>query len=120
MTELSKHAPRDTWQHVCGDAIRIVNFISDRNIRNEDVKTRNFIVRKDPITAKLKVFMIDFACCELRRRDQDEQGWRELKAIEDEECAVGYVMQRYLEGGYVYHRTRGYLKLDEEFMMEED
>jgi hypothetical protein len=71
LTDLSKRAPRDVWQYVCDDAIRIVNVIGDRGIRNEDVKTRNSIVRKDSVTGKFKVFCVV---------DQDERDWRVKKA----------------------------------------
>lgn len=119
LNKLAAHAPRETWQYICEDAIRIVDIIGDRNIRNEDVSTRNFIVRWNPVEAKFKAFMIDFALCKFRRQDQDERDWREWKAIQDEEGAVGFVMQRLLKGGFVYHRSVKYLKLDEEFKAEE-
>ena len=119
MNDLVTHAPRETWQYICEDAIRIVNVIGDRDIRNEDVKPRNFIIRWEPVEGKFKAFMIDFALCEFRREDQDERDWREWKAIQDEEGAVGYVMQRYLKGASVYRRSDKYLKLDEEFKAEE-
>ena len=120
LNELATHAPSQTWQSICEDAIRIVNVIGQRGIRNEDVKTRNFIVRHDPVKEKFKVFMIDFALCVLRGQQQDEQSWRRWKALQDEEGAVGFVMQRYLKGGFVYHRSPLYVKLDDEFMAEED
>jgi hypothetical protein len=119
LNELAAHAPRETWQYICEDAIRIVNVIGDRNIRNEDVSPRNFIVCWKPVEGKFKAFMIDFALCKFRRQDQDERDWREWKAIQDEEGAMGYVMQRYLKGGFVYRRSDKYLKLDEEFKAEE-
>lgn len=84
---------------------------------NKDVKTKNIIMRKEP-EGKFKVVMIDFALCHFRREYKSEEDWREFKAYEDEEGAVGYVMQRYLQGGFVYHRSALYKKLDEDFMME--
>ena len=97
-----------------------MNTIGDRGIRNQDVKTRNFVVHSDPVEEKFKVFMIDFACCEFRGEDQDEPDWRRSKAFDDEEGAVGYVVQRYLKDGFVYHRSAQYEKLDEDFMSEKD
>lgn len=38
---------------------------------------------------------------------------------EDEEGAVGFVMQRYLEGGFFYHQSALYEKLDEDYMMDD-
>jgi hypothetical protein len=60
LTNLADHAPNYTWQDICEDAIQIVNHIGGRDICNRDVKTRNFIVRKDPGTGRFKGFMIDF------------------------------------------------------------
>jgi tRNA A-37 threonylcarbamoyl transferase component Bud32 len=114
------HAPRETWQGICEEAIYIVNTIGDRDIRNQDVKTRNFIVRRDPVEEKFKVFMIDFALCEFRREDQDEEDWRMWKALEDEEGAVGYVMQSHCKEAFVYRRSAQYLRLDHDFMSEEN
>ena len=118
LTDVASHAPRETWQSLCEDAIQIVNLIGDRGVLNEDVKTRSFIVSEDPEN-KFKVFMIDFALCNFRREYEDEEDWRGWKAAEDEEGAVGYVMQRYLKGGFVYHQSAVYNKLDDDFKMED-
>ena len=116
LTNLSDHAPNDTWQYICEDAIQIVNRIGGRDICNKDVKTRNFIVRKDPDTGRLKVFMIDFGLCRLRKRRLDDQDWKWMKAVMDEEGAVGKVMERKLKGGFEYRRTPQSEKLQDEFM----
>lgn len=95
--------------------------ISDHGILNEDVNTRSFIVHTRPsaeAATGYKVFMIDFALCKLRREFGDDNDWREWKAIQDKEGAVEFVMQRYLEGGFVYRRSGVYRKLDEEFKSE--
>lgn len=63
--------------------------------------------------------MIDFALCKFRRKYGDEEDWREWKAIQDEEGAVGFVTQRYLGGGFVYRRSDTYRKLDEEFKSDD-
>jgi len=49
LTNLSDHAPNDTWQYICEDAIQIVNRNGDETSATRMVKTRNFIVRKDQI-----------------------------------------------------------------------
>ncbi|RAQ47418.1 hypothetical protein AFGD_008750 [Aspergillus flavus] len=102
------------WQSVCNEAIQIVNRIGDRGILNEDVKTRNFIAQENP-GRKFKVFMIDSASCNFRSEYEDETDWWKWKAIQDEEGAVGYVMQEYLHGGFVYRRSARYKQLDWEF-----
>jgi tRNA A-37 threonylcarbamoyl transferase component Bud32 len=118
LASLASHAPRDDWQYICEDSIRIVNLIGGRGIRNGDVKPRNFLVRKDPDTRKFKVFMIDFGLCTFRKHNEDDQDWREWKALEDEEGAVGLVMERKLKGGFKYRRTPQSEKLQAEFMSE--
>ncbi|KAL4895203.1 hypothetical protein BDV59DRAFT_160801 [Aspergillus ambiguus] len=112
---VSGNAPRDTWQSICEEAIRVVHLIGDRGILNEDVKTRSFNVREEP-GPKFKVFMLDFALCSFRHQYRDEAHWRESKAKHDEEGAVGVDLQRYLQGAFVYRRSDRYKALDEEFM----
>jgi len=119
LTDIALHAPREDWQQICEEAIQIVNRIGDRDIRNEDIKTRSFIVRKDPNTEQFKVFMIDFGACVLRRPDEDDDEWREWKAMQDEEGAIGIVMQSKLDGGFKYTRTPESEKLLDEFQRED-
>ena len=116
LTDIATYAPRDSWQSICEDAIRIVNLIGDRGILNEDVKTRSFIVQKSPENQFLYVvFMIDFALCNFRKEYANEIEWEECKARQDEEGAVGFVMQKKLQGGFVYHRSALYTELDEKY-----
>ncbi|KAJ5120413.1 uncharacterized protein N7515_009801 [Penicillium bovifimosum] len=114
LTDVEQYAPRESWQAICQDAIRIIHRIGDLGILNEDVKTRNFIVREDAGNA-FKVTMIDFALCKFRQDYQDDYDWDKWKSIQDEEGAVGYVMQRRLKDGFSYCRSARYEKLDEEF-----
>jgi len=115
--DISLHAPKEKWQSVCDDAISIVHMMGDRGILNKDVKTRSFIVREES-EGSFNVFMIDFAMCNFRQQYDDETEWRKDKAIQDEEGAVGYVMEDSLKGGYTYHRSLLYTKLDREFKAE--
>lgn len=103
--------------------IRIINLIGGRGIRDEDVKTRSFIVRNNPSkygprTTPTDVVMIDFGSCVLRTKDQDDRDWREWKAMQDEEGAIGMVMERKLNGGFTYVRTAESERLMDEFMSE--
>lgn len=59
-----------------------------------------------------KVTTIDFALCNFRQDYKDVYNWDKWKSIQDEEGAVGYVMQRRLKGGFPYHRSARYEKLD--------
>lgn len=117
LSDIAAHAPMATWQTICDDAIQIVNLMSHRGILNKNVTTWSFIVHKSPENI-LQVFMKDFALCNFRREFEDEEDWREWKANQDEEGAVGYVMQKYLKGGFVYQRSALYEKLDRDFKME--
>ncbi|KAF2234187.1 hypothetical protein EV356DRAFT_515618 [Viridothelium virens] len=119
LTDIALNAPREDWQKICEDAIQIINRIGDRHIRNKDVKTRSFIVRKDPQLETFSVFMIDFGECVLRNQDESEYEWRKWKAMQDEEGAIGMVMQRKLDGGFKYTRTLESEKLMDEFQRED-
>ncbi|KAJ5939475.1 hypothetical protein N7466_002609 [Penicillium verhagenii] len=117
LTDIATCAPRDSWQSICEDTIRIVNLVGDRGILNEDVKTRSFVVQKCPEN-QFQVFMIDFALCDFRQDYPNEIEWEKYKAREDEEGAVGYVMQKKLQGGFVYHRSALYTELDKKYRMD--
>ncbi|KGO47738.1 hypothetical protein PEX1_040500 [Penicillium expansum] len=117
LTDIATCAPRDSWQSICEEAIRIVNLVGDRGILNEDVKTRSFVVQSRPEN-QFHVFMMDFALCDFREAYEDETEWEELKARQDEEGAVGFVMQRKLQGGFVYHRSARYRELDEKYKID--
>lgn len=116
--ELEERAPKDAWQYICEDAIRIVNLIGDRDLRNEDIHLNNNIVRKDPITGKFKVFIIDFAMCVLRKPEDDKDDWWYMKATVDEEGRIGHGMERHLKRGFVYHRTPQVMKLARKYKSE--
>lgn len=117
LADITDCAPKECWQSIGEEAIRIVNVIGDRGILNEDVKRRNFIVQKQEDV--YKVFMIDFALCLFRNEFEDDAEWDQWKAMQDEEGAVGYVMQGRLKGGFTYHRSARYEQLDEDWMMED-
>ncbi|KAJ5721899.1 uncharacterized protein N7483_009833 [Penicillium malachiteum] len=99
--------------------IEAYNILADiqGGILNEDVKTRNFVVQSCPEN-RFHVFMIDFALCNFREKYPGEDEWEECKSWQDEEGAVGFVMQKKLPGGFVYHRSARYKKLDEKYGMD--
>lgn len=117
LADITDCAPKECWQSIGEEAMRVVNVIGGQGILNEDVKRRNFIVQKQEEDV-YKVFMIDFALCLFRHEFEDDAEWDEWKALQDEEGAVGYVMQGKLEGGFTYHRSARYEQLDEDWNME--
>lgn len=64
-----------------------------------------------------KVFAFDFANC-IFRRDESDRDWRAEQAEADEDCAIGFVMKKYLGDGYVYRRSDEYEQLDYDFKGE--
>ena len=91
LADMATHAPKEHWQDIGDEAIRIVHAIGDLGVLNKDVQRLNFIVNWDPRTKKFKVFMIDFGLATFREEVENEVEWRKLKAHEDEEGAVGKV-----------------------------
>jgi len=108
LDKLADNAPTGCWQSICDDAVSIVNSISDYNILNKDVKPENFMVRKISFngSTKYKLVMIDFALCRARMLDESDASWRQEKRSQDEEGAVGFVMQQKLRkrGGYYKYK----------------
>ncbi len=94
--DLAEHTPKELWQPVVDDAIRIVNRITDHDVLNEDVKTRNTLVRKADNSTGYKVVMIDFGHARLRGPDEPDLDWRVAKHSADEEGAIGGPMSRQL------------------------
>jgi serine/threonine protein kinase len=100
LTDLAEQRPKEDWQYVCDEAIRIVHLINERGVCNKDIKTLSFIVRDDHDVGKLRVYMIDFGLCAFRSEAEDEIELRGLQADEDQEGAVGRVMESRLDGGF--------------------
>lgn len=111
LPDIAEHTPRESWQAICEDAIRIVHTISDLGILNEDVNIRSFIVRGN-LKDGFKMVMIDFGLCKFRQDFEGVHEWEQWKANQDEEGAVGYVMQKRLKGGFSYSRSARYKRLD--------
>ncbi|RFN54346.1 hypothetical protein FIE12Z_1472 [Fusarium flagelliforme] len=94
LTTLTENAPKESWQNIVDQAIRIVHILNDHEILNADVRPDNFIII--PKGDKYAVFMIDFGQCRFRREDESDEQWGRAKWIQDEEGAVGYVMRMML------------------------
>ncbi|PGG99560.1 hypothetical protein AJ79_08497 [Helicocarpus griseus UAMH5409] len=66
--------------------------------------------------------MIDFAQCVFRKEGQDDNDWGYWKAWQDEEGAMGVVMEgklRKLGGCYHYERSAESWRLNKRFMGED-
>ncbi|KAF2811442.1 uncharacterized protein BDZ99DRAFT_497205 [Mytilinidion resinicola] len=115
-------APRETWQYICEDAIRIVNAMSAHNICNDDVNVRNSVVAWDPITERYKVRMIDFGHITFKMPGESDRDFREKRAHTDEEGAIGLIMESKLKekrgGGFVYTPSEESKLLSDDFMGE--
>lgn len=125
LSDIATRAPKQSWQTIGEEAMRIVNLIGDRGIMNRDVKLRNFIIQTEQKLGEeggepsFKIFMIDFSVVEFHEDYALERDWWDMKAHEDEEGAVGYLMHKRLGDGFTYRRSDKYEKLDDEFMRAE-
>ena len=113
LEDLGVKAGLEHWQKIGEETIRIVNDIGGRNIRNDDVQLRNFVVV--PAMDEFKVFMIDFASCVLRKAADDEYSWRRSKRSVDEEGCVGLALEDLLGNAFKYHPSEERSQLRVEF-----
>jgi hypothetical protein len=87
-------APPSSWQGIIDQAIQTVHILSDHGILNEDVRTSNILVTQDAQGKDgYRVVMIDFALCRFLGKDESDSEWGRAKWRQDEEGAVGMVMQ---------------------------
>ncbi|KAL9027006.1 MAG: hypothetical protein Q9196_004415 [Gyalolechia fulgens] len=105
LNDLARYAHQSSWQRICDKAIHTINLISDHGILNEDVKTRNVLIRTHENDSECGVVVIDFAQCRFREMYQSEADWRHEKWLEDEEGAIGFVMAHKLNGAFEYRRS---------------
>lgn len=114
LDKLADNAPPGCWQSICDDAVSIVNSVSDHGILNKDVKPENFVVRKTTSNAgtQYKPVMIDFAHSRLRKSDEANADWIEEKRSQDEEGAVGFVMQHKLRKRGDYYKYKPSYRYD--------
>ncbi|CAD6583889.1 MAG: hypothetical protein ASARMPREDX12_001477 [Alectoria sarmentosa] len=81
LSKLAQEEPESTWQSICDEAIRIINFISDHGVLNEDVKPHNIILRRQAASPALEVFIFDFAQCRFREDYKSEAEWEHEKSV---------------------------------------
>ena len=99
LAELIDKAPREAWQDLCNEAVRLVQRCNDHNILNEDVRPSNIIVcpLSSSNRSEHRVVLIDFAQCRFRRPNESDHDWGRAKWTQDEEGAIGYVMKKRLQ-----------------------
>ncbi|KAJ4007665.1 hypothetical protein NW752_010333 [Fusarium irregulare] len=95
LRSLVDNAPKESWQDIVDQAIRIVHILDDHEIINYDVRPANFMVV--PKNGNYEVFMVDFGQCRLREEDESDEQWGLAKWTADEEGAVGHVMRMILK-----------------------
>lgn len=96
LSEMVDHAPRQAWSNAIDQAVSITRVLGDCNVLNADVRPSNFMVL--PTDAKqYHVYMIDFGQCRLRRAGESDHAWGRAKWTQDEEGAVGLVMEHRLK-----------------------
>ncbi|KAG2160450.1 hypothetical protein VTO58DRAFT_105168 [Aureobasidium pullulans] len=111
LTDLHEHWPNEHWQSIVDSAIEKLHHVQECGILNRDLNTRNFQV--DPQTHN--VMMIDFGMVSFREDAEDERQWESAQACQDEEGAVGLLMQNYLKerggGSITYKPSERVLRL---------
>lgn len=118
LTDIEDNAPKEDWQYICDEAIQIIQLICVRGVLNHDIKPRSFKVYQNPDMKMPKLCMMDFGQCTFRRKEESTRVFREMQALEDEEGAIGYIMEGKLKGGYKYVRSSLFQDLGEEFNRE--
>jgi serine/threonine protein kinase len=116
LDKLADNAPTGCWQSICDDAVSIVNSISDQGILNKDVKPESFVIRKISSNGSTmyRPVMIDFALCRARALYESHASWRQEKRSQDEEGAVGFVMQQKLRKRGGYYRYKPSYRYDDD------
>ncbi|KAL1841162.1 hypothetical protein VTK73DRAFT_3580 [Phialemonium thermophilum] len=98
LTSLTRHVPESAWQRTVDQALRLVHVLGDHDILNRDVRPDNFVVVPPQRGGRddYRVFMVDFGHCRRRRPDESDADWGKAKWRQNEEGAVGAVMQHFL------------------------
>lgn len=111
LSDLATDAPQEAWQSILDRTIQIVHILSDSGILNQDVRTSNVLVTRG--ANEYRVVMIDFALCRFRDEYGSEDEWGRAKWSQDEEGAIGMVVQsRMAKLGHrlEYQRSMKFLK----------
>lgn len=106
LAELADNAPRESWQMICNQAVRIVHRISDHNILNQDTSLENVMVIPRGNNAEenaYRVVMLDFAECRFRQEDDSEEDWAYENSSWPHDVAIGAVMKEKLRNTAGFH-----------------
>lgn len=101
---------RSMWQYLGDRAVQVTNIIlQDSDVLNTDVRPANMMVCQDKgYEQGYRVVMIDFGHCRFRRRDEPIEEWGLAKHRQDEEGAMGAVLQIQLrKAGFDFQYKRG-------------
>ncbi|KAF7188220.1 hypothetical protein HII31_10505 [Pseudocercospora fuligena] len=102
ISNMTESVPRGSWQSIVDQAVQIVRSYSQLGILNKDIRPTNFIVNDAvPDGDDHRVVMLDLALCRFRKPEESEAEWGREKWCEDEEGAIGRVMQtRFAKVGF--------------------
>lgn len=106
LAELADNAPRESWQMICNQAVRIVHRLSDHEILNEDTAIKNVMVTPRGSIGKenaYRVVMLDFADCSFRQQDDSDDEWAHQNSNCAQDVAIGGVMQEKLKNDAGFH-----------------
>lgn len=111
LREVPERCPRSTWQEIADQAVSITGLAGDYNVLNQDVRVDNYMVSPLPDGREGRpyhVFMIDLALSRVREKDETDPEWERAKCTQDEEGAVGMIMQMILkrDHGFELHYER--------------
>ena len=86
---------RSEWQYLADRAVRATNHVLlESNVLNDDVRPDNMMVCEDQNYERgYRVIMIDFGSCRLRKDGETIEEWGLEKHRQDEEGAMGAVLQ---------------------------
>lgn len=97
LSEMIDQAPKEAWQGICDQAIRVIEACNDHEILNEDVRPSNVMVTRLQPDDAYRVVVLDFAQCRLREPEESIEEWGRAKWTQDEVGAIGAVMKHRLE-----------------------
>lgn len=100
LDDLTKYIYQLSWQRICDETIRNINLVSDHEILNENVKSRNVLIRTHNNLSKYEVIIIDFAQCRFREMSQSKAAWKHEKWRQNEKKAIEYIMKRKLKEAF--------------------
>lgn len=115
LMDLPTHAPKEHWQSIGDDAMGITRCLTAKDVLNNDVSRRNFLICKDEKRGTFKAFMFDFGMCEFREDFANDEYWREEKYMFNEESRMDRLLKEMLGPDFIYSPSEYYEQLAMEF-----